>query len=115
METLEKAPIQIDWDEVKVAKSLIGQKVIVLGGGQFAQYCYIGKLNTIYGNGQANLTMLGWSYPYEEEATFTPWIASWYLRPLPQQYQHLPLGQYDLLAGQRNKPREPLVLIKEEK
>ena len=112
---MDKSPVKIDQDEVKIAKSLIGQKVVLLGGGQFVNHCYIGKLNAVHENGQADITLLGWSHPGDKEETFTPWISSWYVRPLAEKYQHLPLGEYDMWAGVRLSPKEPQITIPTEK
>lgn len=96
---------------VEEARRLIGEKAALTGGGMPVQFAYIVRVKDVTVDGHAVLETLGWDYPDNKVAEFSPLLMSWRVVALNSQYRHLPLGRYDLLTGVRDRPRTPVVRI----
>lgn len=79
--------LDIDWREFEFAESLIGQKALLMGGGQLANaFIVVDVLGSFRKSGQM--------FVRHESGTMNPYIMSYYIRPLREDLQDLELGDY---------------------
>lgn len=81
--------MDINWEEFEFAESLIGQKALLMGGGQLGNaFIVVDVLGSFRKSGQM--------FVRDRLGTMMPFIMSYYLRPLRKDLQNLKLGDYIL-------------------
>ena len=88
-------------DYIKLAKSLIGQKAILKGGGGLGNEFFVVEVLDVCKNKESLGVLthkaklkVNWNGKTE----FDPFIGSWKILPLHPQLEDLPLGHYYLLT-----------------
>ena len=85
--------LDINWKNFDIAEGLIGQKALLLGGGGIMNaITVVDVLGSMRTSGQMLVRT--------DSGTMTPYIMSWYLRPLRDDLQDLELGDY--IVGMSN-------------
>jgi len=79
--------MDINWDDVKIAEKLIGKKALLLGGGQIANAFMVVKVLSINKEkGQVKVNT--------GKREMSPFMWSWYIRPMNEDLMDLELGDY---------------------
>jgi len=85
--------LDINWENFDIAERLVGQKALLLGGGGIMNAITVVEvLGSMRTSGQILVRT--------NSGTMTPYIMSWYLRPLRNDLQDLELGDY--IVGMSN-------------
>lgn len=79
--------MDINWENFLIAKELIGEKVLLLGGGQLANAFMVVKVLSVNKEkGQVKVKT--------GKREMNPYMWSWYIRPLRRDLMDLELGDY---------------------
>jgi len=79
-----------DPEKVRIAKLLVGRKVILSGGGSLMNQITVVELLEMKGD----TPVLKVDKTFDESERFTPILLSWRLDPIAKEWEYLPLGTY---------------------